>query len=66
MTSDEYRDHLQALSLTQNEAGRLFGVHAGTGRRWASEGPPEAVAMLLRICERLQWSKEYLAKIAKE
>jgi transcriptional regulator with XRE-family HTH domain len=65
MTPDQYRDALKALGLTQNEAGRLFGVHAGSGRRWASEGPPEAVAMLLRIADRLQWTKEYLEKISK-
>jgi hypothetical protein len=49
MTSDEYRATLKALGLTQNEAGRFFGAHEQSGRRWAVEGPPEPVAKLLRL-----------------
>jgi len=49
MTPDEYRVALKSLGLTQNEAGRWLGVHEQSGRRWASEGPPEPVAKILRL-----------------
>lgn len=36
MTKKEYRDALSALSLSQQEVGRLLGVDARTSRRWAT------------------------------
>jgi hypothetical protein len=48
MTPDEYRRYLARLQLTQQEAGEFFGASARTGQRWAINGPPLAVAMLLR------------------
>lgn len=60
MTPDEYRSAIAALSLTQNEAGRFFGVHEVTGRRWATQGPPSAVAKFLRLMLALKFTPEYV------
>lgn len=47
MTLPTYLSHLARLALTQEEAGAFFGYSRRTGQRWAAEGPPLAVAMLL-------------------
>lgn len=36
MTSDQYRDALAALDLSQVGAARLLGVDERTSRRWAN------------------------------
>jgi hypothetical protein len=64
MPSDEYRAALSALGMTQNEAGRFFGVHEVTGRRWATEGAPHAVAKMLRLMIALQFTPDYVDKIS--
>ncbi len=47
MTPDEYRKWLAMLGLTQKEAARLLGYAIRSTNRWAAEGPPQVVAMLL-------------------
>jgi hypothetical protein len=47
VTPEAYRQRLAALDLTQEAAGELFGTSARSGQRWASEGPPLAVSMVL-------------------
>lgn len=47
MTPEAYRKRIEALGLTQEEAGRILGGSSRSGQRWASEGPPVTVAMLL-------------------
>ena len=47
MTPEAYRRRLEALGLTQEAAGELFGTSRRSGQRWASEGPPLAVSMVL-------------------
>lgn len=52
MDSDEYRRALAALGLNQTGAtgaDQFLGVSERTARRWAVDGPPLAVAMLLRL-----------------
>lgn len=49
MTSDEYREALDALGLTQNAAAKLLGVDDRTSRRWACgerDIPPPAERFL--------------------
>ena len=49
MTSDEYRETIEKLGLSQIAAARLLGVDARTSRRWASgerDIPPPAVRFL--------------------
>ena len=47
MSPDAYRRRIAALGLTQEQAGELLGYSGRTGQKWASDGPPKAVAMLL-------------------
>lgn len=65
MGPDEYRAAIKMLGLSQNEAGRFFGVHVVTGRRWASEGPPAAVAKFLRLMLALQFTPEYVDRVTR-
>lgn len=49
MTSDEYRETLETLGLTQGGAARLLGVDDRTSRRWACgerDIPPPAERFL--------------------
>lgn len=49
MTSDEYRDALEALGLTQGAGAKLLGVDDRTSRRWACgerDIPPPAERFL--------------------
>lgn len=47
MSPEAYRTRIEALGLTQEAAGELFGTSRRSGQRWASEGPPMAVSMVL-------------------
>ena len=47
MSPEAYRSRIEALGLTQEAAGELFGTSRRSGQRWASEGPPQAVSMVL-------------------
>lgn len=49
MTGEQYKKAIERLGLTQVEAGKWLGVSGRTGQNYASKGPPEAVAMLLRL-----------------
>jgi hypothetical protein len=49
MSPQSYRDHIDALGLTQEAAGELFGSTGRTGQTWATKGPPKPVAMVLRL-----------------
>lgn len=49
MTSDDYRQAIAALGLTQGAAARLLGVDERTSRRWANgerDIPPPAERFL--------------------
>jgi DNA-binding transcriptional regulator YiaG len=49
VTSDEFRDTIERLGLSQIAAARLLGVDARTSRRWASgerDIPPPVVRFL--------------------
>jgi len=54
MTANQYRAAIEKLGLSQRKAGPFFGVDERTSRRWAENGPPEAVAKLLRLMVRLE------------
>jgi DNA-binding transcriptional regulator YiaG len=64
MTSDEYRETLEALGLTQGGGARLLGVDDRTSRRWACgerEIPPPA-ERFLRYLMATGRSGEYAMK----
>lgn len=68
MTPTEYRTSIERLGLSQVGASRLFGVDPRTSRRWAlGELPvPRAVALCLRIAERLGATKDDLDEIMRD
>jgi len=49
MTPEEYRSIIEAFGLSQEAAGVWLGKSERTGQRYAIEGPPRVVAMLLRL-----------------
>ena len=49
MSPDAYRKRLASLDLTQEQAGEVFGASARSGQRWAAEGPPLPVAVVLLL-----------------
>jgi hypothetical protein len=49
MSAKQYRAALIDVGLNQTSAGRFFGTHGVTGRRWAITGPPHVVAKFLRV-----------------
>lgn len=51
MTPDDFRATLERLGLTQVGLARLVGSGERSARRWAEQGAPEAVAIILRLLE---------------
>lgn len=47
MSPEDYLKRLADLGFTQEQAGAYFDASPRTGQRWASEGPPVPVAMIL-------------------
>lgn len=65
MTTDEYREALEKLDLTQSAAARLLGVDDRTSRRWACgerDIPPPA-ERFLRYLIATKRSGEYAMKL---
>jgi hypothetical protein len=53
MTPAEYRAAIAALGMSQARAARFFEAGPASGPRWARNGPPAAVAMMLRLMMEL-------------
>ncbi len=53
MTPKQYKSAIDKLGLSQERAGLWLGVSKRTGQNYAAKGPPEPVAMLLRLVLRL-------------
>lgn len=49
MDAEQYRRALAQLALSQEAAGVEFGSSPRSGQRWAAEGPPASVAILVRL-----------------
>jgi hypothetical protein len=49
MTPKQYKAALEELGLSQERAGEWLGLSPRTGQRYAADGPPKAVAMLLKL-----------------
>jgi hypothetical protein len=61
MTPAQYNKLIQKLGFTSQEsAGIWLGVSARTGQNYATKGPTETVAKLLRMMVRLGIEKEEL------
>jgi len=49
MTGDDYQAAIETLGLNQQAAGRWLKVCPRTAQNYIKRGPPEPVAMLLRL-----------------
>lgn len=54
MTPAQYREAIAQLGLSQERAGVWLGVSKRTGQNYASKGPTEPVARLIRLFLRLK------------
>jgi hypothetical protein len=52
MKKTEYNEQLERLDLTSIECAKLFGYSKRSSQRWDNDGPPRAVAALIRIATR--------------
>jgi hypothetical protein len=60
MTGPEYRTAVKKLfasnradDLGISSAGRFFGIGQATANRWANDGPPTSVSILLQLMRAL-------------
>lgn len=53
MTAAQYKKAIADLGMSQAVASDWLGVSPRTGQRYAADGPPEAVAKLLRLMIKL-------------
>lgn len=59
MSPEQYRKALKEFNLEQGEASLIFGGKSDrSGRRWASEGAPYHVALLISVMRDHQLSVE--------
>ncbi len=58
MTPKQYRAAIESMGMTQEKAGEWLGQSGRTGQNYARKGPPEPVAMLLRLMIRLKLKPE--------
>lgn len=49
LTKHQYRKALEALDITQQEAGELLGTSKRSGQRWAELGVEGPAAILIRL-----------------
>lgn len=49
MTAKQYRAAIEQLGLSQRSAARFLRIDERTSRRWAAEGAPPHVGLLLRL-----------------
>jgi hypothetical protein len=66
MTGIEYRRHIERVGFTVLDAARFFGVGERAGRRWATDGPPDAVAKFLRLMDALQLTADRVRQLLGE
>jgi len=63
MPAKEYRKAIAIVGLSQLGAARFFKAGPRTGQRWASEGPPNSVALCLRLMLVLKMSASDVLKL---
>ncbi len=74
MNANQYRAAVKRLEFKRTElehdegltaAAQFFGANTRTGRRWAENGPPEAVAMFLRLMIKMDWKADDVRELLK-
>jgi len=67
MTGAQYKKALAVFGMTQGQASWLFaGKTKTSGRRWAAEGAPYYVALLLSIMATYDLKPEDIEALGKE
>lgn len=67
MTGNQYKKALAQFGLTQGQASWLFaGKSKTSGRRWAADGAPYYVALLLSIMFAYNLKPSDLEELGKE
>lgn len=49
MTAKQYKIAIERLGLSQVRTAELLGASGRSGQNWAANGPPEPVAIILRL-----------------
>lgn len=49
MNATEYRASIKKLGMSQRRAARFFEAGPATAVRWAKDGPPPAIGMMLTL-----------------
>lgn len=66
MSPEQYRTIIrERFKLTQEAAGVFFGSSIRTGQKWAADGPPPAVAMLLNLMDFSEMPPEEVESILR-
>jgi hypothetical protein len=66
MSKKEYRAALEDMNLTQGRAAYLFnGKSDRSGRRWASEGAPFAVALIIALMQEFELEPEHIEALGR-
>jgi len=58
MTGKQYQAAIKAVGLSKSASGEFFGYSERQGFRWLIEGPPPAVAKMLRLMSALEMSAD--------
>jgi hypothetical protein len=67
MSPVEFRKALEHFSITQEDAARLFnGTANRSGRRWARNGAPFHVALILSMMHRRKLSVRYIDEVGEK
>ena len=67
MTKDEYLSALKELGVTQQRAAWLFnGKSTRSGRRWAREGAPYHVALIIALMQEFELTPEHIEALGRQ
>ena len=67
MTKKEYRAALEEWELTQGRAAWLFnGKSDRSGRRWAAEGAPYHVALIISLMQEFELTPEHIEALGRK
>lgn len=67
MSKKEYRAALEEWDLTQAKAAWLFnGKSDRSGRRWASEGAPYHVALIIALMQEFELTPEHIEALGRK